>query len=625
MWLQRRILLFAALLPMAVGAALLARHWVFNPYGAQPLVATRWYAVETAGETASIDLSLEQGERYLLVISSLGAPTERHQVRLTSEPVAHRQFLPVRKLKPLSASQQSQHSSDLSERRHRPESSADVGRPVRATRDFFLHVADGGLEDPDSYVRVSCRLVGEGDHVRVYLDSEVTRSELAPGLVDEVIHVMDRSTIPATSQRLGRYYDVDGDGKFTIVLSPWLNRLQGGRTSLGGFVRSSDFRKDLAPPFSNRCDVMYLNSWLTPGMHLKTLLAHEFTHAVCCSERLARRGPSERLCEEEDWLNEAIAHLSENLFAEGWSNLDHRVNDFLNDPGDYPLIVSDYYRAGLWRNHGCRGATYLFLRWCVDQFGEECLLRLINAPATGARNVELATGLAFEELFRRWSIALAQTGDVDVPDAYRSLDLCGELGEWSLAGPKVDSWDAAGSTQFDLAGTSCRFVELCGDGTGGCRRIRVSAEYGTHLQISLQKRSPRQGGLDVKARWLTTGESSVTDGKHREVQPVAIELAMSPWDDFEVECVTFEARGPQPQKQFRFREPALQSAAHQLTGAGARQFVLPLPGQTNLQKGCIIKVVVRDSQGRRTTARRNLGAADRWLSQFAFVEVDATL
>ena len=82
---------------------------------------------------------------------------------------------------------------------------------------------------------------------------------------------------PAT---FGRARDVDGDGRFTVLMSSWLTRLAGGRHAVDGFVRGADFDATLAAPFGNRCDMMYLSTALEPGPHLRTVLAHEYTHAV---------------------------------------------------------------------------------------------------------------------------------------------------------------------------------------------------------------------------------------------------------------------------------------------------------------------------------------------------------
>src|SRR5207244_1141125 len=91
-------------------------------------------------------------------------------------------------------------------------------------------------------------------------------------------------------------------------------------------------------------------------------------------------------------------------------NLDYRVSAFLSDPERYQLVVPDYYRAGLWRSHGNRGATYLFLRWCADRYGPGLPAQLTQSSLNGTANVEAATQERFDELFRQWSAALALGG-----------------------------------------------------------------------------------------------------------------------------------------------------------------------------------------------------------------------
>jgi hypothetical protein len=229
---------------------------------------------------------------------------------------------------------------------------------------------------------------------------------------------------------------------------------------------------------------LYLNSSVEPGRALETLLAHEYTHAVCFSRRLADPSRTASLPAEEDWLNEAMAHVAENLHGNGgvnrdWSNLDWRIAAFLAAPQNAPLVVRDYYRAGLWRDPGCRGATYLFLRYCVDQFGERLLRKLVESPLSGKRNLERVTGVAFAELFRRWTISLVQ-------DAIASVRLHGKTGDRDLAGLARVAWrPETGLCEIDLRGTATSLTVLKHSGEAQAVRIVVHSEPGTQLQLTL--------------------------------------------------------------------------------------------------------------------------------------------
>ena len=453
------------------------------------------YRVVVDHEEATVDLNFSGDERYLIVMASLAGSEGEHVVSISGRPVSGVISRPITPVQPL----------DLS---HLPPiqlpdvPNTGAGTTIAAkSRDFYLHVTDGALDDPRSYRPIRAALIAEGRHVRVYLDGDQTTGELYPGVVVELIRIFDEEIYPASSRHYGRALDVDGDGKFAVVISHWLGKLQGGRTSVGGFVRGSDFTPAIAPPFGNRADVLYLNSNIAAGPQLKTLLAHEYTHAVLFSARRRLVGITTTVVDEEDWLNEAIAHLAENRHRGDWSNLDHRIHAFLQDPAASPLVVSDYYRTGRWRDHGCRGATYLFLRWCADNYGEEIVRQLIHSRQSGRANLEHATGRPFDELFRRWTIALARPAE-----NYRYLSLNSRLGRFDLQGVARKEWFVDGPPiRFPICGTACQFVEISAENPRQFYRVTISAPASAKLQVTLIKcpvrtSSPDAPGAELAAR-----------------------------------------------------------------------------------------------------------------------------
>ena len=69
--------------------------------------------------------------------------------------------------------------------------------------------------------------------------------------------------------------------------------LEAGRYPVDGFVRVADLDPAYRSPFGNRCDMMYLSTALKTGPHTRTVLAHEYMHAVVFSQktfRASRRG-----------------------------------------------------------------------------------------------------------------------------------------------------------------------------------------------------------------------------------------------------------------------------------------------------------------------------------------------
>src|SRR5262249_20656664 len=140
--------------------------------------------------------------------------------------------------------------------------------------------------NPDSYVTVTADLRAVGKHCLVYVDHDQTEPDRLQPTIKDAVAAFDDEIYPHACERLGHALDVDRDGRFTILFTGWLNRLGGGKIKLDGFVRGSDFYRDLDAPYGNRCDMMYLNPELKPGAYLRTLLAHEYTHAVVFSEHV---------------------------------------------------------------------------------------------------------------------------------------------------------------------------------------------------------------------------------------------------------------------------------------------------------------------------------------------------
>ena len=232
-----------------------------------------------------------------------------------------------------------------------------------------------------NYQAVEGRLRAVGRRIQVYVDAR-DLADVSPETLRDIVATFDETIYPDAAARSRPAVDVDGDGRFTVLFSSWLARLAGGKASVDGFVRGADLDLSLGQPLGNRCDMMYLNSTLKAGPHLRTIVAHEYTHAVTFSRKaLAREGVIG--LEEEGWLDEALAHLVEDSHSFSKSNIDYRVSAFLSRPERYRLVVEDYYAADLFRSHGNRGATYLFLRWCVDQYGPDLVDTLIRSELRG--------------------------------------------------------------------------------------------------------------------------------------------------------------------------------------------------------------------------------------------------
>lgn len=457
---------------------------------ALPLYQPHAVAVRSDG-SATIDLAGgESGSNYLVLVGSLAKGDEAAHITMSAEPVASAHPIALEHSLPDPRWLALVRGRAEQMKARRPDPTAPephaVGR-LAATRSFHLFVREHEFLDTDAYKEVTATLVAVGKHCLVYLDEEDHPESYPKAVVDEIVAVYDNEVYPKARAQFGNHRDVDRNGKFTILLTHWLGKLADGKVSLGGFVRGGDFHADVAAPFSNQCDMMYLNSSLRGGQHLRTILAHEYTHAITFSEHtFGGYLPGRAGEDEESWLSEAIAHLAENNAGTGWSNLDYRVSAYLSETNRYRLVVPDYFRAGLWRCHGSRGVTYLFLRWCVDRFGPELLRDLSQSALGGVENLEAATRVPFAELFRGWTAAVALSGLCPEADHAGGLDylkLRDRLDSRLLAGPRTLSL-AAGELPLWLAPTSFQPVRVTVP-AGKITRVRIASPLAAATQVTL--------------------------------------------------------------------------------------------------------------------------------------------
>jgi hypothetical protein len=380
-----------------------------------------------------------------------------------------------------------------------------------SSREFHLMVRDGDVTSKTNYLAVKGILRSVGKHVAIYVAAEDVGA-VDDAVLKDVISTFDDQIFPGTSRLFGLAHDIDGDERFTVLFSSWLKRLGNGRHAVDGFVRVTDLDPLYSPPFGNRCDMMYLSTALKSGPHLRTVMAHEYMHAVAFSRKsLHVSGTGLILVEEEGWLDEALAHLAEDLHGFSRSNIDYRVSAFLAQPERYQLVVEDYYAADLFRSHGHRGSTYLFLRWCVDHYGQELLPSLIESRLRGIANLEDATGCRFAELYRRWSLDLFRSS-LDLASSVGSTDSQSDLPMNKK--PKINDKEAMGprtvrvvsggpAWRWSAVGTSSQFVVVHSTAPGAAE-VTVAGPATAELQVTVLPLPADLSRLELTAR-TTTG------------------------------------------------------------------------------------------------------------------------
>ena len=572
---------------------------VLNGEPASELIPFESAPIRVSAEgSTKVTLSAPDGDRnYLLITGSTALAGSNSSVQVKRFPIDPKAAIAPLELDnttpPEWWSWRVKRDREQMERARKPQNGSDsyvVGRfaPIRS---FHLFVGEDNLYDTRKYVDVRAALACVGKHCIIYADSGC---KVEQALIDDVVQTFDERVYPSMQATFGNHRDVDRNGKFTILLTDWLNRLSDGKVVLSGFVRGADFYRDVDPPFSNRCDMLYMNAKLEPGPHMRTVLAHEYTHAITFSEHTFGEyltGGQGR--DEEAWLGEAVAHLAENKAGEGWSNLDYRVSTYLSEPNRYRLVVPDYFQDGLWRSHGCRGATYLFLRYCVDRFGEDLLTELSKSNLEGVENIEVATQTHFRELFRQWSVAMAANGVVgtSVKGGLETVSLYGRLGERMLAGVRTPTL-ASGDMILSLAPTSWGSIVVPVRKGEACNIEVVSPDH-EDLQITLVRLPTSVNQATLKVLPNSSGD-----------RVVALELAANgpvQWKTVSWERLRLRQQNPCENEKLA----RIVAAPEMLQGGDQRlphHLSDPIPLEEFGDDPVVFKAVGEDREGRVVTA-----------------------
>ncbi|MFZ1772087.1 MAG: hypothetical protein WAU00_22950 [Caldilinea sp.] len=207
---------------------------------------------------------------------------------------------------------------------------------------------------------------------------------------------------------------IDGDPRLHV-----LHTAQMG-AGVAGYFYSADKYTTAVNPFSNEKEIFFINlNWLNRlGDYTvyETVLAHEFQHMIHWSQD---RG-------EDLWLNEGLSEYAQEV-AQYDPDLGFAVA-FLAEP-DLSLTT---WSADPNANAPHYGASYLFVAYLAQRFGDEFLSQLVAEQSNGAVGVAHALAavgadVTFDNLFADWVVA-NWVDDPGVLDAggrygYRRIDL----------------------------------------------------------------------------------------------------------------------------------------------------------------------------------------------------------
>jgi len=284
--------------------------------------------------------------------------------------------------------------------------------------------------DDFAQVRATARYVG--DRAVIYHDVEAPSGGLADSDFEELGALFDDELYPVATRSFGAESDLDRNGRVLILMTPVVNGLTDEADCEEAFVTGFFFPLDIDPDAarderSNQAEVFYA---LVPDPsgsvtcdhsadRVKRLVpvtfVHEFQHMVSFYQHvLLRAGNS-----EVTWLNEGMSHVSEELAALHFEALGNQARfttfalgnllnayKFLSDPAPEFLLFTQ--GTGTLEE---RGASWLFLRWLIDQQGEDVLRRLSETGLTGVDNLTTAAGESISSALSDWFLANFVAGD----------------------------------------------------------------------------------------------------------------------------------------------------------------------------------------------------------------------
>ena len=421
-------------------------------------------------------LRIPESQSGVLVITSYGQQMAHLTLRVPTITETNSQQVSWKPLREIDASLHNSPVVTQPVSKTRPTNLSKIAPTNIEHKAFFLHTSSGSLTSAHSYSLVTSDLLAEGDRVRVYLDSTCSDPADFRKVADKIITCLDQKIMPLAEKSVGSFADVDRDGKLSVLLSPRLQKMQCGASSVKGFVRSSDFREGIPRPFSNHSDVIYINSECPPDTNFHTLLAHEYWHVLQFSYRLVQSDPPLEI--QDDWICEGSAHLAEHTLGGDGDNLAHRLQTWIDAPESSPLIVPNYYEAGLWRHDGCRGGLYLFFRWCEMTYGPDFLTVILQSDQTDIDCVEKITGTSMDHLMAHALVSIvsvhrAQSAD----DSEKKLIRENLFPDVTLSNLRMHDLSRTSPVDVEIAPTASTFVKIQGG-----ERVHLTTDRATQVR-----------------------------------------------------------------------------------------------------------------------------------------------
>lgn len=276
-----------------------------------------------------------------------------------------------------------------------------------------------------SFQTVAARAQGVSQHIAVYIDTLAPKPGLDSADVDTLMQVFDTLLYPLDTATFGGVSDIDTNGVAIVLMTGVVNKLvTKTQCTSAGYIAGFFFPGDLDPVFAsqfNHGEVFYsivadsaaklscAHSANSVKHSTPITFTHEFQHMINFVQHVLVHGSNS----EDGWLDEGLSKYAEELAGRAYlaagdsaSFSNYAIGDiydayqYLQATGTSPLMIE--FDNGTLAEVG---ASWLFTRFLVDQYGDSLPRKLASSSLAGAANITAQTGHAFDTTVTRWALA----------------------------------------------------------------------------------------------------------------------------------------------------------------------------------------------------------------------------
>jgi immune inhibitor A len=318
--------------------------------------------------------------------------------------------------------------------------------------------------DTMEHRKITAKLKYVTDHVYMWVEDGVN---LSLSDLKKSADRFENDTYPTNREFFGSEWTpgVDDDVHLTILHALGLG------DNVAGYYSSADEFSRLVNPYSNQREMFYVSaearSAKPNSSYYDGTLAHEFQHMIHWN--------NDR--NEDSWVNEGMSELAGHL--NGFDAGGHDIA-YSEQPDTQLTTWSDPSEG----NAAHYGASYLFMSYFLDRFGEDLTKAVVASPENGISGFNEALRAAgrperFDDVFADWLVAnyVDNTSVEDGRYGYKTIDPYPPV-----ATETYRRYPASASSQ--VSQYAADYFKLAGQGT-------VTIDFEGQQQVRLVDAEPR--------------------------------------------------------------------------------------------------------------------------------------